>query len=145
MTLQEVPPTSGPSFDPSSSAIKSGSSTTIPEVQSQSLGAPAEIVANQFLGESPMIGTQVMPPISPPTTDATMPELSQMVPESNDDIMGSERQVGIFMDTLTVSDEVLPLELGCFSPNPRMEWGNSFSGKISFRAYLQLRSRWTRP
>ncbi|KAI3469166.1 hypothetical protein Pfo_025829 [Paulownia fortunei] len=126
VTLQEVPPTAGPSFNLSTSAIRGGSSTAISEVQSTSIGAPAEIVANQFSGQSPLIGTREMPPMTLPATDATIPDLSQMVPESNVDIIGSETEGGIFMDptSFTVSGEI-PLELGGFSPNPQMEWDSS--------------------
>ncbi|PIN22823.1 hypothetical protein CDL12_04461 [Handroanthus impetiginosus] len=128
VTLQEVPPTSGPSIVPSTSAIEGNSSAVTTEVQSPSLGASAEVVANQFLGK---IGTQEMPSISLPAADAILPELSQMVPESNVDITGSEAEAGVFMDpaSFPVSGE-FPLDIGDFSPNAQMEWENSLLDEI---------------
>ncbi|KAI3453380.1 hypothetical protein Pfo_010043 [Paulownia fortunei] len=125
VTLQEVPPTSGPAFIPSGSAITGGSSAAISEVQSPSIGAPAEIVTNQFPCGSPLIGAQEVPLITLPQTDAIIPELSKMVPESNVDNMGSETECDIFMDPTSLAGSVkIPFEIGGFSPDPQMEWDN---------------------
>ncbi|KAG8374596.1 hypothetical protein BUALT_Bualt10G0011800 [Buddleja alternifolia] len=72
VTLQEVPPTSGPSFLSSNSAISN----------------------DQFSVGSPLMSGQEMPlpPITLPPTDTIIPELSQIVPESsNIDMMESLR------------------------------------------------------
>ncbi|KAK6146457.1 hypothetical protein DH2020_020326 [Rehmannia glutinosa] len=107
LTLQEVPPTSA----------------AISEVQSPSIGAPSEILTNQFQGGSPLIGAPEVPPIIHPPTDAVITELSQMVPESNV-VMGSEIESGIFMDPK------IPFEIGGLSPDPEMEWDTNFLDEI---------------
>ncbi|KAK4420320.1 Heat shock factor protein HSF8 [Sesamum alatum] len=130
VTLQEVPPSSGPSSIPSGSANKAGSSAPITEVQSPTLGA-SETVTNRFSGENPLIGTQELPPITLPVADAMIPKLSQSVPESNADIMGSETDAGFFMDpTSFAGSGEIPLDIGGFSPNPQMEWDNSLLDEI---------------
>ncbi|KAK4486534.1 hypothetical protein RD792_009218 [Penstemon davidsonii] len=112
VTLQEVTPAFGPSF------VTSGS--PISEVQSPSLGPPAQIAANQFSGTSPLIGTEEVPPVTIPPTSAIMPELSEMV-----DIIGPETGNGIFLD-----NEKIPLEIGGFSPDANMEWENGLFDDI---------------
>ncbi|KAK4400495.1 Heat shock factor protein HSF8 [Sesamum angolense] len=131
VTLQEVTPTSAPSFIPSGSAITGCSSAATCDIQSASIGAaPAESVSNQFPGGSPLLGAQEVPPITLPPTDAIIPELSQMVSGSDVDIIGSETETGIFMDPSSLTGDKIPLEIGGFSPDPQMEWDSTLLDEI---------------
>ncbi|KAL2472176.1 Heat stress transcription factor A-1d [Abeliophyllum distichum] len=133
VTLQEVPPTSGQSFISSGSAItglsSSGAISEIPS--SSSLGATSELAANQFLDVSQLIETQEVPPLSVPTTDALMAEFSQIVPETNVDVVGSATESGAFLDPSSMAGhDKIPLELGGFFPDPLMEWDNTLMDEI---------------
>ncbi|KAL1568886.1 Heat shock factor protein [Salvia divinorum] len=123
VTLQEVPPTSGPGFVPSGSSIMGSSSAATSEVQTPLVGACTEAANIQFQCRSPALGAEVVPPITLPPADDIIPDLSQMVPDSNVDIMGSGG--GIFIDPTPLSGSGrLPFEIGGFSPDSPIEWEN---------------------
>lgn len=120
VTLQEVPLTSGPAFVPPVSAP-----AAISDVQTPSIGVCTEVANIQFPGGSPVIGADKVPPITLQPADAMIPELSQIVPQSIVDIMGSEPGNDIFIDPSSLSgDDKIPFELGGFSPDPQIEWEN---------------------
>ncbi|XP_047970961.1 heat shock factor protein HSF8 isoform X2 [Salvia hispanica] len=119
VTLQEVPPTSGPGFVPSGSSIMGSSPAATSEVQMA--GACTEAANIQFACQSPAIGTEVVPPTLPPADDI-ITDFSQMVDDSNVDIMGSETGGGIFTDPTSLSGSGgLPFEIGGFSPESEWE------------------------
>lgn len=116
VTLQEVPPVSGPAFVPASS------SGAISEVQTPSVGACAAVSNIQFPGGSPVIGAEEMPAIP---ADDIIPEFSRMVSESNVDILGSEPGNDIFIDPTSLSEsDKIPFEISGFSPDASIEWDN---------------------
>ncbi|XP_073130000.1 heat shock factor protein HSF8-like [Henckelia pumila] len=121
VTLQEVPPISGLPFIQSGIPIKAFDSAPNTEVQSDA-GFPAEIVSKQYLGASPQVAAQV-PPIALPPVGDIMADLSQMIRESNGDIIGTETENATFMDAklLAPSGEV-PMDIGGLSPDPQIEW-----------------------
>ncbi|KAL2545417.1 Heat shock factor protein HSF8 [Forsythia ovata] len=93
-------------------------SAAISEIQPSSLGTTSEIVTDQFLDVSQLVGAPEVPPVTLPPTDAIMPELSQIVRESDVDVMASETESGAFMDPSS-------LEIGVFSPDSQMAWDNA--------------------
>ncbi|GKV52846.1 hypothetical protein SLEP1_g59404 [Rubroshorea leprosula] len=110
VTLQEVPPTSGPStFVPAGAGISGhGPTATISEVQSTSHVTTSEKISTaQFPDMSAVARAQDPPSISVPSEDVVMTELPQnpeMVPESIVDIptenyLGSEAGDDGFIDT----------------------------------------------
>lgn len=120
VTLQEVPLTSGLAFVPPGSAP-----VAISEVQTPSIGVCTEVANIQFPGGSPVIGAEEVPPITLQPADAIIPELSQIVPQSIVDILGSETGNDIFIDPTSLSGgDKIPFELGGFSPDPQIEWEN---------------------
>lgn len=121
VTLQEVPPASGPAFVTSVS-----SSAAISEVQTPSVGACADVSNIQFPCGSPVIGAEEVPSINlPPPADGIIPEFSQMVSESNVDILGSEIGNDIFIDPTSLSEsDKFPFEISGFSPDASIEWDN---------------------
>ncbi|XP_042020594.1 heat shock factor protein HSF8-like [Salvia splendens] len=122
VTLQEVPPTSGPGFVPSGSSIMGSSPAATSEVQTPLAGACTEAANIQFACQSPTIGAEVVPPTLP-LADDIIPDFSQMVHYSNVDIMGSETEGGIFSDPTSLSgSDRLPFEIGGFSPESPIEW-----------------------
>ncbi|KAL2518295.1 Heat stress transcription factor A-1d [Abeliophyllum distichum] len=127
VTLQEVPPTSGHSFIPMESEVTGHSpSAAISEIQPSSLGATSETVTDQFLDVSQLVGAPEVPPVTLPPTDAIMPELSQIVRESDVDVMTSETESGAFMDPSSLAlDAKILLEIGVFSPDSQMAWDNA--------------------
>ncbi|GFQ06779.1 heat shock factor protein hsf8 [Phtheirospermum japonicum] len=99
LTLQEFAPSSG--FVNCSPAAMSEVQSAMSEVQ-----LPAEIATNHQI---PVI-----------QHDAIVAELSQMVPEGNNAVIGSgEIENGIFVDP---TSEKNPFEIGGLSPDPNMEW-----------------------
>ncbi|CAA3018073.1 heat shock factor HSF8-like [Olea europaea subsp. europaea] len=135
VTLQEVPPTSGQSFISSGSTItglsSSGAISKIPS--STPHGATSVLAANQLLEVNQLIGTQEVPPATLPTTDALMHELSQIVPETNVDVVGSAAESGAFMDpnpSSLAGQDKISLELGGFFSDPETEWDNSLMDEI---------------
>ncbi|XP_057777744.1 LOW QUALITY PROTEIN: heat shock factor protein HSF8 [Salvia miltiorrhiza] len=117
VTLQEVPPTSGPGFAPSGS-----SSAATSEVQTPLVGACTEVSNIQFPCQSPVIGAEEVPL---PPADGIISDLSQMVPDSNVDIIGSEAGNEIFIDPTSLSgSSKLPFEIDGFSPDSPIEWEN---------------------
>ncbi|XP_051119682.1 heat shock factor protein HSF8-like [Andrographis paniculata] len=132
VTLQEVSPVSGPSFAPLSSSISVGSTATTSDIQSPCIGAPPEAVTNQALGGNPLIGTQEAPSVSLPSTEAMIPELSQMVPETSADILGPEVNGSLFMDpaSLAVGGKI-PFDMGGGIPSDsHMEWDDTLLDEI---------------
>ncbi|XP_022881676.1 heat shock factor protein HSF8 isoform X2 [Olea europaea var. sylvestris] len=128
VTLQEVPPTSGHSSIPVTGLSPPAA---ISEIQPSSLGATSEIATAQFLDVSQLVGAPEVPPVTFPPTDAIMPELSQIVQESDVDVMASETGSGALMDptSLGLDDKIL-LEIGVFSPDSQMAWDNSMLDDI---------------
>ncbi|CAA3021789.1 heat shock factor HSF8 [Olea europaea subsp. europaea] len=131
VTLQEVPTTSGQSFISSGSTIKGFSSSgAISEIPSSHLGATSEHATNEFLDVSQLIGTQEVSPVTLPTTDAIIPELSQIVPETNVDVVGSATESGFLDPSSLAGHDKIPLELGGFFPDPQMEWDNNLMDEM---------------
>ncbi|KAL3619446.1 hypothetical protein CASFOL_037016 [Castilleja foliolosa] len=92
-----------------SSSFMNCSSAAMSEVQS-----PAEIVTNH---QAPV--TQ---------HDAIVTELSEMVPESNDAVIGfGEIESSILVDPTSEKD---PFEIGGLSPDPNMEWDGNLLDEI---------------
>ncbi|KZV20941.1 hypothetical protein F511_08855 [Dorcoceras hygrometricum] len=110
VTLREVPSTSELRFMQSGSPDESFSSGAAPEVQSASLGLPAEIVG---------VGVQV-PPIIPPLNDTGMLEFSEVIPESDASVVEMETDTGNFIHP---SNKICIPSTG-FSSDPQMEWDN---------------------
>ncbi|CAI9775617.1 unnamed protein product [Fraxinus pennsylvanica] len=135
VTLQEVPPTSGQSFISSGSANTGISSPgAISKIPSSSpLGATSVLAADQFLDISQLIGAQEVSPLTLPTTDAIIHEFSQIVPETNIDVVGSATESGALLDpspSLLAGHDKIPLELGGFFSDPEMEWDNTLTDEI---------------
>ncbi|XP_042024157.1 heat shock factor protein HSF8-like [Salvia splendens] len=136
VTLQEVPPTSGPGFVPSGSSIMGSSPAATSEVQTPLAGACTEAANIQFACQSPAIGAEVGPLITLPPADDITTDLSQMVHDSNIDIMGSETGGDIFVDPTSLSgSDRLPFEIGGFSPESPVEWVN-MDDPVGFSAEL---------
>lgn len=95
VTLQEVTPSSGQPFVPAvPSVIGQSASAAISDSHSSTLGATSDL--------NGMVGAQDLHPLTLPSPDTMMPELSQLQeigPESNVDILGTETENGAFMDT----------------------------------------------
>ncbi|KZV37269.1 hypothetical protein F511_14673 [Dorcoceras hygrometricum] len=116
VALQEAPPFPGLPFTPSGIPIIAFDSALKAGVQSD-LVCPAEVVSKQDSGTSPEIAVQV-----PPVGD-TMLDHSQIMSESNGDLIGTETENSAFMDAtiLAPSGEVL-MDTGGLSPDPQNEW-----------------------
>ncbi|XP_073315043.1 heat shock factor protein HSF8-like [Primulina huaijiensis] len=121
VTLQEVPPISGLPFIPSGIPITAFDSALKADVQSDA-GGPAEIMSEQYFSASPQIAAQV-PPITLPSVGDTLGDLSQIMPENNGDIVGTETENITFMDaTLFAPSGEDLIDIGGLSPDPQVEW-----------------------
>lgn len=133
VTLQEVPPTSGPStYVPAASgAPVHGPNAAISEVQSSpGIASSEKVTASQFPDISALVGAQEAPSISIPQADVIMPQLSQipdMAPESIVDIRGEdymERETGNegFIDPTSLGvNGTMPIEIDSISPDPDID------------------------
>ncbi|KAF5735040.1 Heat shock transcription factor A1D isoform 1 [Tripterygium wilfordii] len=131
VTLQEVPPTSGQAFIPSTTGISGqGRSAAISEIQSSPQAATAEKVTTSWFPDGSMlVGTQGAPS-SIPGADVIMPELSQipeMVPESMVDISGKgymgpgTENSGFFEPSSLGENGSVLIEIDDISPDPDID------------------------